>query len=127
MRGLDGGRRVVVDAKGNAKGGEIEEELIPEDQRFEASQPGNNLVLSIDLRLQEFAERFFPATAGAVLAMDVKTGFILALVSRPALDPNKLAGRISRAQLAALREDPLRPEIFRASRSTTARARPSRS
>jgi penicillin-binding protein 2 len=114
MRGRDGVRRVVVDAKGNAKGQEIEEELIPEEERFESSQPGNNLVLSIDWRLQEFAEKFFPATAGVVLAMDAKTGFILTLVSRPAPDPNKLSGRISRAELEAIRKDPLRPELFRA-------------
>jgi len=114
MRGRDGVRRVVVDAKGNAKGSEIEEELIAEEDRFEPSQPGNNLVLSIDWRLQEFTEKFFPATAGVVLAMDAKTGFILTLVSRPAPDPNKLSGRISRAELEAIRKDPLRPELFRA-------------
>src|SRR5919198_864114 len=113
LRGVDGRRRVVVDAKGNAKGGELEE-LIPEDQRFEPSHPGKNLVLSLDWRLQEFAEKFFPATAGVVLAMDAKTGFILALVDRPAPDPNKLSGRITRAELKAIREDPLRPELFRA-------------
>ncbi|MFL5261767.1 MAG: penicillin-binding transpeptidase domain-containing protein, partial [Anaeromyxobacteraceae bacterium] len=90
------------------------EELIPEDQRFEPSRPGKNLVLSIDWRLQEFAEKFFPATAGVVLAMDAKTGFILALVDRPAPDPNKLSGRITRTELKAIRDDPLRPELFRA-------------
>ena len=113
LRGVDGRRRVVVDAKGNAKGGDLED-LIPEDQRFEASRPGQNLVLSLDWRLQEFAEKFFPATAGSVLAMDAKTGFLLALVDRPSPDPNKLAGRISRAELKAIRDDPLRPELFRA-------------
>jgi penicillin-binding protein 2 len=114
LRGRDGVRRVVVDAKGNAKGDDLEQGLISEDQRFEPSQPGNNLVLSIDWRLQEFAEQFFPATAGAVLAMDAKTGFILALVSRPAPDPNKLSGRITRAELEAISKDPLKPQLFRA-------------
>jgi len=113
LRGVDGRRRVVVDAKGNAKGGDLED-LIPEDQRFEASRPGQNLVLSIDWRLQEFAEKFFPATAGAVLVMDAKTGFLLALVDRPSPDPNKLSGRISRAELKVIHDDPLRPELFRA-------------
>jgi len=113
LRGIDGRRRVVVDAKGNAKGGELED-LIPEGQRFEASRPGQNLVLSIDWRLQEFAEKMFPGTAGSVLAMDAKTGFLLALVDRPSPDPNKLSGRITRAELQAIRNDPLRPELFRA-------------
>jgi len=113
LRGVDGRRRVVVDAKGNAKGGELED-LIPESQRFEPSRPGENLVLSIDWRLQEFAEQVFPAVAGTVLALDAKTGFLLALVDRPAPDPNKLSGRISRTELAAIHNDPLRPELFRA-------------
>jgi penicillin-binding protein 2 len=111
LRGVDGVQRVVVDARGNAK---RDSDLIPEAQRFEPSLPGNNLVLSLDWRLQEFAETTFPATAGALIAMDARTGFILALVDRPAVDPNKLAGRITRAELAEIRADPLQPELFRA-------------
>ena len=111
LRGVDGLQRVVVDARGNAK---RDSDLIPEAQRYEPSTPGDNLVLSLDWRLQEFAEKTFPATAGAVLAMDAKTGFLLALVDRPATDPNKMAGRITRDELAAIRADPLQPELFRA-------------
>ncbi len=110
LRGVDGKQRVVVDALGNALRGS---DLIPEAQRHEPSQPGLNLVLSLDWRLQEFAERTFPATAGTVLAMDPKTGFLLALVDRPASDPNKLSGRITRTELAALRDDPLKPMLLR--------------
>lgn len=111
MRGLDGIQRVVVDARGNAK---RDSALIPEDQRYEASVPGDNLVLSLDWRLQEFAEKSFPGTAGVVLAMEAKTGFLLALVDRPAVDPNKLTGRITKPELAQVRTDPLQPELFRA-------------
>ena len=66
------------------------------------SAPGNNLVLSLDWRLQEFAEKAFPATAGAVVAMDASTGFLLALVTGRPRDPNKLSGRITGAELAAI-------------------------
>ncbi len=111
MRGIDGKQRVVVDARGNAK---RDSDLIPESQRYEPSRPGLNLVTSLDWRLQEFAEKTFPGTAGVVLAMDPKTGFILALVDRPAPDPNKLSGRITRAELAEIRNDPLQPDLFRA-------------
>jgi len=111
MRGVDGKRRVVVDARGNAKD---ESDLIDESKRFEPSKPGLNLVTSLDWRLQEFAEKTFPATAGVVLAMDPKTGFLLALVDRPASDPNKMSGRITKAELAAIQADPLQPELFRA-------------
>jgi penicillin-binding protein 2 len=112
LRGIDGKERVPVDAKGRRK--EDADDLIPEDQRVVPSVPGHNLVLSIDWRLQELAEQTFPATAGVVLAMDVKTGFLLALVDRPAPDPNKMSGRITGTELAAIHSDPLQPELFRA-------------
>ncbi|HEU4382774.1 MAG TPA: penicillin-binding protein 2 [Anaeromyxobacteraceae bacterium] len=111
LRGVDGKQRVVVDARGNALRGS---ELIPERQRLQPSRPGKNLVLSLDWRLQEFAEKTFPGVAGAVLAMDPKTGFLLALVDRPATDPNKLSGRITKAELVEIASDPLQPELFRA-------------
>ncbi len=110
LRGVDGKRRVAVDAKGREKAGEF----IAEENRVVAATPGRNLVLSLDWRLQELAERTFPATAGVVLAMDAKTGFLLALVDRPAPDPNKMSGRISGAELARIHDDPLQPELFRA-------------
>jgi penicillin-binding protein 2 len=111
LRGIDGKERVPVDAKGRRK--LDADELIPASQRLVPSQPGKNLVLSIDWRLQEFAEKTFPATAGVVLAMDAKTGFLLALVDRPSPDPNKMSGRITSAELAAIHSDPLQPELFR--------------
>lgn len=111
LRGIDGKQRVAVDAKGRAK---EESDIIPEEEREVASVPGNNLVLSIDWRLQEFAEKTFPGTAGVVLAMDAKTGFLLALVDRPAPDPNQMSGRITPAELKAIYSDPLKPELFRA-------------
>ncbi|HZY04900.1 MAG TPA: penicillin-binding protein 2, partial [Anaeromyxobacteraceae bacterium] len=110
LRGVDGKQRVVVDARGNALRGS---DLIPEAHRRQPSRPGQNLVLSLDWRLQEFAERTFPGTAGAVLALDPKTGFLLTLVDRPATDPNKLSGRITKAELAEIASDPLQPELFR--------------
>ncbi|BDG01757.1 penicillin-binding protein 2 [Anaeromyxobacter oryzae] len=112
LRGIDGKERIPVDAKGRRK--DDADNLIPEDQRLVPSTPGDNLVLSLDWRLQEFAEKTFPATAGVVLAMDAKTGFLLVLVDRPAPDPNKMSGRITSTELAAIHSDPLQPELFRA-------------
>ena len=114
LRGQDGRERVVVDAKGNRLGEEMNEQLIPAAERQVAALPGHNLVLSIDARLQEIAEKAFPARAGVVVAMDPNSGFVLALVSRPGYDPNKMTGRISYAEMQALNEDPLKPMIFRA-------------
>jgi penicillin-binding protein 2 len=110
LRGVDGKRRIAVDAKGREKEGEF----IAEENRVVQATPGRNLVLSLDWRLQELAEKTFPATAGVVLAMEARTGFLLALVDRPAPDPNKMSGRITAAELARIHDDPLQPELFRA-------------
>ncbi|MFN0061281.1 MAG: penicillin-binding protein 2 [Myxococcaceae bacterium] len=111
LRGVTGLRREVVNARGQP---------IPElNALIEApevpSVPGNNLVLSIDMNLQEEAERVFPGVAGAVVVVNVKTGFIEALISRPGFDPNLLTGRVTSAQMQALTQDPLQPMVFRVS------------
>lgn len=112
LRGTDGVRKEVVNARGR-----IIEEFSDKlgKEAVVSSRPGNNLMLSIDMRLQEAAERAFPAAAGAVVAVDVKTGFIRAVVSRPGFDPNLLTGRITPAQMASLAKDPLQPMINRVS------------
>ena len=49
---------------------------------------GQNLVLTIDLRIQEAAEDALGDQIGFAVALDVLTGEVLAMVSRPAYDPN---------------------------------------
>lgn len=112
LRGKDGVRKEVVNARGRV----IEEfnDKLGESSVVR-STPGNNLVLSVDMRLQEEAERAFPGSAGALVVVDVKTGFIRAVVSRPGFDPNLLTGRITPSQMAALSKDPLQPMINRVS------------
>ncbi|HET9752513.1 MAG TPA: penicillin-binding protein 2, partial [Myxococcales bacterium] len=113
LRGADGKQNIAVDAKGRELDKDTQEALIPESERLVPATPGNNLVLSIDLKLQQAADAAFPGRAGAVVVMEAKTGFILAMVSRPSFDPNKMSGRISRAELAAINSDPLKPMLFR--------------
>jgi len=91
----------------------MDELLIPESERLIQATPGNNLVLTLDERLQEAADAAFLGRAGAVVAMEAKTGFILAMVSRPAFDPNKMSGRITRAELQKINDDPLKPMLNR--------------
>ncbi len=102
----------MVNARGEVMRDEHGEVLRDENDEL-APVPGNNVVLSIDARLQAEAERVFPGQAGAVVALDPKTGFILAMVSRPAYDPNVLTGRVSAQQLSMLVKDPLQPMVFR--------------
>jgi penicillin-binding protein 2 len=111
LRGEDGKREEVVDARGEPL--PMLNGLLVASSTVEPV-PGHNVILSIDARLQEEAEHAFKGTAGAVVAVDVHTGFIKAMMSRPAFDPNLMTGRVSRAQLEAMSKDPLLPMIFRA-------------
>ncbi|HEX9576220.1 MAG TPA: penicillin-binding protein 2 [Myxococcales bacterium] len=113
LRGEDGKQNYAVDAKGRQLEPAMQEALISENERQVAAKPGNNLVLSIDERIQEAADAAFPGRAGAVVVMEAKTGFILAMVSRPSFDANKMSGRISRNELAQLNADPLKPMLNR--------------
>ncbi len=111
LRGQDGWVKQVVNARGelmrDASGNALKRDEVP-------PRAGRNLVLSIDARLQAEAERVFPGTAGAVVAVEANTGFIRAIVSRPSFDPNEMTGRMSPQQLVQLSRDPLQPMLFRA-------------
>lgn len=111
LRGKDGIERVVTDAKGR-RIPELER-LIPKEERYAPSTPGRNVVLSLDARLQRRAEELFDHPVGALVVLDVNTGYVLAMVSKPAYDPNRLTGRISRSELREIAEDPFKPMLFR--------------
>jgi penicillin-binding protein 2 len=113
LRGRDGLRKEVVNARGEVMRDQLGNILVNKAAEV-IPRAGNNVVLSIDARLQAEAERVFPGQAGSIVVMDPKTGFILALVSRPSFDPNMLTGRVSSQQLAKLSKDPLQPMVFRA-------------
>ena len=113
LRGVDGREQIAVDAKGRRLDKDTQEALIPPNERLVPSTPGSNLVLSIDERLQDAADQAFPGRAGAVVVMEVKTGFILAMISRPSFEPNKMSARISREEMVELNADPLKPMLNR--------------
>jgi penicillin-binding protein 2 len=113
LRGQDGWRKEVVNARGEVMRDQQGNILIDKEREV-IPRSGNNLVLSIDARLQAEAERAFPGMAGSIVVLDARTGFILALVSRPSFDPNVLTGRVSGQQLAKMSADPLQPMVFRA-------------
>lgn len=78
--------------------------------------PGSDLYLSIDVKLQEAAEKALGKADGAVVAIDPTTGEILALVSRPSYDPNLFASGIDPDDYAKLQDDPHQPLFNRALR-----------
>jgi penicillin-binding protein 2 len=99
LAGTNGERRVIVDSHGRE---------VSEANRLEAS-PGQNLFLSVDLKLQEVAEEYFRDKVGSVVALDPETGEILALVSSPSYDPNWFTRRVTSAEWTSLLENPDRP------------------
>ncbi len=99
LAGANGERRVIVDSHGRE---------VAEEARLEAS-PGQNLFLTLDLKLQDIAEEYFRDRVGSVVALDPATGEILALVSSPSYDPNWFTRRVTSAEWNGLLENPNHP------------------
>ncbi len=76
--------------------------------------PGDNLQLNVDLEVQRAAYQALEPYAGAVVVLDVETGQVLALVSRPGFDPNLFVHGISHTDYNALLAHPQRPLFNRA-------------
>ncbi len=80
--------------------------------------PGNTVRLSIDIKLQNMVEELFGERRGALVALDPKTGEILAFVSKPTFDPNLFVEGIDSENWQALNESPDKPLLNRALRGT---------
>jgi penicillin-binding protein 2 len=82
----------------------------------DAATPGNQLVLTLDARLQKFATRLFAERKyiGGAVALDPKTGEVLCIVSSPTFDQNLFGGGITDLEWKTLSEDPLKPMWNRA-------------
>ena len=104
LRGVDGQRRVIVDNRGNVR----------ESLTMKEAVAGRNLQLTIDLDLQVVAELAMENRRGAVVALDPRNGEVLAMVSRPAFDPNHFAVRIPSDEWKKLVNDPETPLLNRA-------------
>ncbi|HTZ73026.1 MAG TPA: penicillin-binding protein 2 [Candidatus Aquilonibacter sp.] len=104
IQGTDGMRRVVVNSVGKVMRTMDDIEAIP----------GKPIQLTIDEDLQEVADADFANKEGALVAMDARTGEVLAMVSRPTFDPNDFAVRIPPKEWAALNSDPQTPLLNRA-------------
>ena len=95
LRGTPGGQRVEVTA-----GGKLVKELDPKPDRS-----GQTVQLTIDRGLQQYAARRMGDQSGALVAMDVTSGDILAFVSMPAFDPNSFSEGIGRTEWKSLSAD----------------------
>ena len=80
--------------------------------------PGNVVVLSIDIKLQKLIEDMFGERRGALVALDPKTGEVLAFVSKPTFDSNLFVEGIDQENWATLNDSPDKPLLNRALRGT---------
>ena len=106
VRGINGGDQVEVDVSGRPV------QLLGR----QSPVPGHDLVLTIDKHLQEVAEQavdtqlsIVHANAAAAVVMNPQTGEVLAMVSRPAFNPNLFAGGISTQNWNVLNNNPYHP------------------
>ncbi len=106
LHGQPGLRRVETNARGRVI--RILEQI--------PATPGDDLHLTIDIRLQQFIEQELAGRRAAVVAIEPSTGQILAFVSTPSYDANLFVDGISHRDYNALLNDPERPLINRASR-----------
>ena len=104
LSGRDGMRRVVVNSRGQEMGSLTTINALP----------GNDLRLTLDQDLQMAAEASLGDRAGAVVAINPRTGEVLAMVSHPSFDPNSFATRIDPKEWNRLTNDPLKPLMNKA-------------
>lgn len=108
LRGVKGTEVLIRDARGRIQG------------RYEggahdiAPIAGRDLTLSIDVRLQQYAESLMVGKRGAVVAIEPHTGEILCLVSAPSYDPRLMVGRPRGQNYKMLAADPAMPLFDRA-------------
>lgn len=99
LRGIDGEKRVEVDAMGR--------EVRTLDMKDPI--PGNNMYLNINLDVQMVVEKGLEGKRGGCIAVEPKTGAVVALASRPAFDPNKFASGITKQDWQAIALDKTHP------------------
>ena len=108
LRGQRGVKRILVDVhnreKGSFKDGETDTMAVT----------GTTIKTTLDIALQEYGELLMQNKKGSIVAIEPKTGEILALVSAPNYDPNMLVGRAVKKNYPILSQDSLNPLFNRA-------------
>ncbi|MET0593838.1 MAG: penicillin-binding protein 2 [Polyangiaceae bacterium] len=115
LRGTRGWEKTVVDARGIRHTGPETKKFIEEPRRLDPV-PGRDLRLTLDVDLQQAIEKAMRGhSAGAVTVVDVRTGRLLGLLSKPAYDSNELSGGegvdVIRSSFRKLNVDPLQPML----------------
>lgn len=108
LRGKKGNKVTLVDAHNRVKGSF-------QEGRFDsAAVAGHNLYSTLDIELQEYAEKIMENKRGSIVAIEPSTGEVLCFVSAPFYDPNLLVGRVRGENYGKLIRDPGQPLFNRA-------------
>jgi len=115
LRGTRGWEKTVVDARGIRHTGPETKKFIDEPRRLDPV-PGRDLRLTLDVDLQQAIEKAMRGQqAGAVTVVDVRTGRLLGLLSKPAYNSNELSGGegvdVIRSSFRKMNVDPLQPML----------------
>lgn len=103
LRGKRGVRHILRDVKGIEKG-------LWNDGRYDTlAVPGQDLITTIDLKLQEYGEMLMEGKAGSIIAIEPKTGEILAMISGPSYDPSLLTGKNYSSNFVLISNDTNKP------------------
>lgn len=108
LRGEKGTEVLLRDAYGRIKGNYLDGEMDVEPV------PGKNLTLSLDIELQQLAERLLENKIGSVVAIEPETGEVLCMASSPTFDPRMLVGRQRSENHKALSKNNQKPLLNRA-------------
>ncbi|MEQ9424390.1 MAG: penicillin-binding protein 2 [Cyclobacteriaceae bacterium] len=103
LRGSRGVSYKMVNVRG------IEQGTFKNGEYDTLSRPGRDLVLTIDLDMQTYAEELMKGKIGSVVALEPSTGEILAFVSAPSYDPNILTGKNFGSNYSQLQQDTMKP------------------
>ncbi|MFT3740589.1 MAG: penicillin-binding protein 2 [Breznakibacter sp.] len=103
LRGRKGAKVVMVDVHQREKGS------YRHGQYDTLAVVGKNLTLTLDVDLQQYGELLMRNKTGSVVALEPRTGQILAMVSSPTYDPGLLVGRVRSRNYQQLETDPIKP------------------
>ncbi|MBT3475557.1 penicillin-binding protein 2 [bacterium] len=114
LQGSNGSRYLLIDSRGN----EVLSRIVSFDRKKVQNKSGKDLTLTIDIEMEKLIYSSFGNFNGAAMVHEIKTGEILALLSKPSFDPNKFSKSISVKEWNKIKKEPHKPFLNRTLLST---------
>ncbi len=106
LRGKHGKKYYIVDHRNRRQG------PLANGERDELPVPGMDITSTLSLKLQLFGEQLMRGKRGSIVAIEPATGEILAMITSPSYDPNRLVGRVRSENYTALYYDSINKPLF---------------